>query len=70
MIIRDGTPRTLYSLRHYGLQTRLRTSGGEINIYDLARNAGTSTDQLERFYLKYMERSDQQVRHLNRVASK
>ena len=42
----------------------------EINIYDLARNAGTSTDQLERFYLKYMERSDQQVRHLNRVASK
>ena len=67
---KDGNPRTLYSLRHYGLQTRLRTSGGEINIYDLARNAGTSTDQLERFYLKYMERSDQQVRHLNRVASK
>ena len=39
-------PRTTYSLRHYALQTRLNKSGGKVNIYDLARNAGTSVNQL------------------------
>ena len=38
---KDGQPRTTYSLRHYALQTRLNKSGGKVNIYDLARNAGT-----------------------------
>ena len=51
----DGQPRTTYSLRHYALQTRLKKSGGKVNIYDLARNAGTSVNQLERFYLKRMK---------------
>ena len=35
----DGQPRTTYSLRHYALQTRLPFVR-EVNIYDLARNAG------------------------------
>ena len=52
---KDGQPRTTYSLRHYALQTRLNKSGGKVNIYDLARNAGTSVNQLERFYLKRMK---------------
>lgn len=43
-----------YSLRHYSLQSRLRSSNGKVNIYSLAKNAGTSVDQLERFYLKNM----------------
>lgn len=43
-----------YSLRHYSLQSRLRGSNGKVNIYTLAKNAGTSVDQLERFYLKNM----------------
>ncbi|MEP1592893.1 phage integrase SAM-like domain-containing protein [Sulfitobacter sp.] len=41
-----------YSLRHYALQARLRGSHGKVNMYTLARNAGTSVDQLERFLSK------------------
>jgi hypothetical protein len=49
---KNGDARSPYSLRHYALQARLRGSKGKVNIYWLARNAGTSVDQLERFYLK------------------
>ena len=38
---KDGNPRSFYSLRHYALQTRLRKSGGAINIYEFAKNAQT-----------------------------
>jgi hypothetical protein len=65
----DGQPRTTYSLRHYALQTRLNKSGGKVNIYDLARNAGTSVNQLERFYLKRMKVSQKQRERLNRFDS-
>jgi hypothetical protein len=65
----DGQPRTTYSLRHYALQTRLNKSGGKVNIYDLARNAGTSVNQLERFYLKRMKVSKSQRENLNRYDS-
>ena len=34
------------------------------NIYRLAKNAGTSVEQLERFYLKNMELSVEQVENL------
>ncbi|KUJ76288.1 recombinase [Ruegeria marisrubri] len=43
-----------YSLRHYAIQARLRGSNGKVNLHTLAKNAGTSVDQLERFYLKNM----------------
>lgn len=59
-----GTRRTPYSLRHYSLQTRLRLSKGKVNIYWLAKNAGTSVDQLERFYLKNIELNDEIVKNL------
>ena len=65
----DGQPRTTYSLRHYALPTQLNKSGGKINIYDLARNAGTFVNQLERFYLKGMEVSKKQRENLNRFDS-
>ena len=54
----DGAKRSPYALRHYALQTRLRKSKGKVNIYTLARVAGTSVEQLERFYLKNMEFND------------
>jgi len=54
----EGTLRSPYALRHYALQTRLRKSKGKVNIYTLAKVAGTSVDQLERFYLKNMEFND------------
>ena len=66
---KDGQPRTTYSMRHYALQTRLNKSGGKVNIYDLARNAGTSVNQLERFYLKRMKVSKKQRENLNRFDS-
>lgn len=53
-----------YSLRHYALQSRLRSSNGKVNIYTLAVNAGTSVDQLERFYLKNMAPSKGMIENL------
>jgi hypothetical protein len=55
----DGTTRSPYALRHYALQTRLRKSWGKVNIFTLACVAGTSVEQLERFYLKNMEFNDE-----------
>ena len=46
-----GLRRTMYSLRHTALMLRM-TEGDNVNILMLAKNAGTSVDQLERFYLK------------------
>nr|WP_323778488.1 phage integrase SAM-like domain-containing protein [Amylibacter sp.] len=45
---------TPYSIRHFALQARFTRSGGKVNTYSLAKNAGTSVVQLERFYLKKM----------------
>jgi hypothetical protein len=61
---KDGNTRSPYSLRHYALQTRLRKSEGKVNIYWLAENAGTSVEQLERFYLKRMEPTGEKVRNI------
>ena len=60
----DGQVRTPYSLRHYALQTRLLKSKGKVNIFTLAKNAGTSVNQLERFYLKNLELDDDTVKNL------
>ncbi len=60
----NGNTRSPYSLRHFALQSRLRSSKGKVNIYWLAKNAGTSVEQLERFYLKNMELSAEQVENL------
>lgn len=63
----NGNARSPYSLRHFALQSRLRNSRGKVNIYWLAKNAGTSVEQLERFYLKNMELSAEQVENLQTV---
>lgn len=55
---------TPYSLRHYALQARLRTSKGRVNLYTLAKHAGTSVDQLERFYLKNMAPTKELIENL------
>ena len=60
----EGTLRSPYALRHYALQTRLRKSKGKVNIYTLAKVAGTSVEQLERFYLKNMEFGDEIAENL------
>lgn len=61
----EGNARTLYSLRHYAIQKRLRDSGGRTNLYFLAINAGTSVEMLQRFYLAKMAMSDEMVKNLH-----
>ena len=39
-------------------------SKGKINVYLFARNAGTSVEQLERFYLKHLDTNDEIVKNL------
>ncbi len=61
---KDGQKRSLYSMRHYAIGRRLRTSEGKVNIYSLAKNSGTSVAMLERFYLKHLPSSPEIVRNL------
>lgn len=59
-----GVPHSLYSIRHTALCMRLVKSKGEVNIYNLAKSAGTSTEQLERFYLRNLPPSAELARNL------
>ena len=43
---------------------RLVKSKGEVNIYTLAKNAGTSVSQIERFYARALPISGDLVRNL------
>ncbi|WP_136162393.1 tyrosine-type recombinase/integrase [Sphingomonas flavalba] len=52
-----GNKRSTYSLRHTSLMLRF-DKGQNIDILNLAKNAGTSVDQLERFYLKRINTAD------------
>ncbi|MCW5725666.1 MAG: hypothetical protein KIS81_12030 [Maricaulaceae bacterium] len=47
-----GLKYTIYSLRHTAICMRLILSHGQVNIYNLAKNAGTSVEQIERFYAR------------------
>jgi hypothetical protein len=47
-----GKNHTIYSLRHTAICMRLILSQGQVNIFNLAKNAGTSVDQIERFYAR------------------
>ena len=58
------TDHTLYSLRHTAICMRLVLSGGKVNIYNLAKNAGTSVEQIERFYAKNLPLSAELARNL------
>lgn len=53
----QGDNRTLYSLRHTSLMYRL-IYGGEINTTKIAKNARTSTEMMERFYVAQLESTD------------
>jgi hypothetical protein len=37
---------------HRAICMRIILSGGKVNIFNLANNAGTSVDQIERFYAR------------------
>ena len=59
-----GKKHMLYSLRHTAICMRIINSEGKVNIFNLAKNAGTSVDQIERFYAKYLPLSAEMAKNL------
>ena len=55
---------SLYSLRHTAICMRLTLSKGKVNIYTLAKNAGTSVNQIERFYGRHLPLSGELIKNL------
>ncbi len=55
---------TVYSLRHTAICMRIVLGGGQVDIYTLAKNAGTSVDQIERFYARHLPISAELARNL------
>ena len=58
------TDRSLYSLRHTAICMRIILSHGKVNIFNLAKNAGTSVEQIERFYAKHLPLSREMAMNL------
>jgi hypothetical protein len=64
---RDGITKqvhTVYSLRHTAICMRLIKSEGKVNIFNLAKTAGTSVEQIERFYARHLPLSAEMARNL------
>lgn len=59
-----NTVRTVYSLRHTAICMRIILSKGQVNIFNLAKNAGTSVDQIERFYARNLPLSKEMAINL------
>jgi hypothetical protein len=59
-----NTDRTIYCLRHTAICMTIIRTHGQVNIYNLAKNAGTSVDQIERFYAKHLPLSREMARNL------
>ena len=59
-----GTERTIYSLRHTAICMRIINSLGKVNIYTLAKNAGTGVEQIERFYARNLPLSAELAKNL------
>lgn len=61
---------SLYSLRHTAICMRMVLSHGSINLDILARNAGTSIQMLQDFYMKYLPITPEMARNLQSFGSK
>jgi len=59
-----GKAHTLYSLRHTAICMGIINSEGKVNIFNLAKNAGTSVDQIERFYARFLPLSKEMAKNL------
>jgi|SRR5579862_1347882 len=60
---------SVYSLRHTAICLRLVKSKGRVNIFNLAKTAGTSVDQIERFYTKHLALSPEMAINLQSFGS-
>jgi multidrug resistance efflux pump len=65
-----NTVRTVYSLRHTAICMRIILSKGQVNIFNLAKNAGTSVDQIERFYARNLPLSKEMTINLQSFGEK
>ena len=63
------TDHTVYSLRHTAICMRIILSEGRVNIFNLAKNAGTSVEQIERFYAKHLPMSKEMAKNLHLFGS-
>ena len=61
--------RSVYSLRHTAICMRIILSHGKVNIFNLAKNAGTSVDQIERFYARNLPLSKEMAANLQSFGS-
>lgn len=59
-----NTDHTVYSLRHTAICMRIILSEGQVNIFNLTKNAGTSVEQIERFYARNLPLSKEMARNL------
>src|SRR5664280_933148 len=64
-----NTDHTVYSLRHTAICMRIILSEGQVNIFNLAKNAGTSVEQIERFYARNLPLSKEMARNLQSFGS-
>jgi hypothetical protein len=62
--VHTGKEHSIYSLRHTAICMRIVNSHGKVNIFTLAKNAGTSVDQIERFYARHLPMSKELWRNL------
>jgi hypothetical protein len=60
---------TIYSLRHTAICMRIILSEGQVNIFNLAKNAGTSVEQIERFYARHLPLSKEMAKNLQSFGS-
>jgi hypothetical protein len=63
-IAATNTNRSVYSLRHTAICMRIILSHGQVNIFNLAKNAGTSVNQIERFYARNLPLSREMAKNL------
>jgi hypothetical protein len=58
------TDHTVYSLRHTAICMRIILSEGCVNNFNLAKNAGTSVEQIECFYARNLPLSAEMAKNL------
>jgi hypothetical protein len=64
-----GTPRPIPLLRPTAIRMRIILSEGQVNIFNLAKNAGTSVEQIERFYARNLPLSKEMAKNLQSFGS-
>ena len=65
-----GQKHSLYSLRHTAICMRIILSERQVNAFNLVKNAGTSVDQIERFYARNLPLSGELAKNLRSFVSK